>query len=240
MLIFAWLEYRSRFFTKKGIVFIDSSLRTQLDPSELTEDENEDLPSPIIAFIPIILILFFFNAPLFQRADGTMGGLPVETSVFIGVAAATILMFPRVKGGINGWVQVFNKGAADSGVAILNTAIVVGFGGVVKGTQGFADLVEALKHLNMHPLFFVMITVAICAGACGSASGGSCSGASASGSVWLVAASAAGASSPSPGKASAVICSAKTAASARQSSRICNVFFMFLPSCFPMGFLFSV
>lgn len=172
VLIFAWLEYRSRFFTKKGIVFIDSSLRTQLDPSELTEDENEDLPSPIIAFIPIILILFFFNAPLFQRADGTMGGLPVETSVFIGVAAATILMFPRVKGGINGWVQVFNKGAADSGVAILNTAIVVGFGGVVKGTQGFADLVEALKHLNMHPLFFVMITVAICAGACGSASGG--------------------------------------------------------------------
>ena len=146
VLIFAWLEYRSRFFTKKGIVFIDSSLRTQLDPSELTEDENEDLPSPIIAFIPIILILFFFNAPLFQRADGTMGGLPVETSVFIGVAAATILMFPRVKGGINGWVQVFNKGAADS--------------------------VEALKHLNMHPLFFVMITVAICAGACGSASGG--------------------------------------------------------------------
>ncbi|MCQ4808360.1 hypothetical protein NE626_16535, partial [Intestinimonas massiliensis] len=62
-----------------------------------------------IAFIPIILILFFFYAPLFQRADGTMGGLPVETSVFIGVAAATILMFPRVKGGINGWVQVFNK-----------------------------------------------------------------------------------------------------------------------------------
>lgn len=29
------------------------------------------------------------------------------------------------------WINIFNKGAADSGVSILNTAIVVGFGGVV-------------------------------------------------------------------------------------------------------------
>ena len=67
---------------------------------------------------------------------------------------------------------MFNKGAADSGVSILNTAIVVGFGGVVKNTQGFTDLVASLKNLDMNPLFFVMITVAVCAGACGSASGG--------------------------------------------------------------------
>ncbi len=67
----------------------------------------------------------------------------------------------------------FNKGAADSGVAILNTAIVVGFGGVVTEYTGdFNDLVTALKGMSMPPLVFVMITVAICAGACGSASGG--------------------------------------------------------------------
>ena len=62
--------------------------------------------------------------------------------------------------------------AADSGVSILNTAIVVGFGGVVAKTQGFTDLVAGLKHLSMPPLIFVMVTVAVCAGACGSASGG--------------------------------------------------------------------
>ena len=100
-----------------------------------------------------------------------MHPFPVETSVFAGVALATILMFKRIKG-VNEWIGVFNKGAADSGVAILNTAIVVGFGGVVKNTQGFADLVTALKGMSMPPLVFVMITVAICAGACGSASGG--------------------------------------------------------------------
>lgn len=161
VLIFAWLEMRSRNFTKKGIVFNDTSLKFQLSPEEMAVDEEKDLPNFWIAMIPIVVILVAFNG--FK--------VPVETAVFLGVALATILMWKRV-GSINGWIAVFNEGAANSGVSILNTAIVVGFGGVVKQTQGFADLVEALKTFNMPALVFVMITVAICAGACGSASGG--------------------------------------------------------------------
>ena len=160
-LIFAWLEMRSRNFTKKGIVFNDTSLKFQLSPEEMAVDEEKDLPNFWIAMIPIVVILVAFNG----------FDVPVETAVFLGVALATILMWNRV-GSINGWIAVFNEGAANSGVSILNTAIVVGFGGVVKQTQGFADLVEALKTFNMPALVFVMITVAICAGACGSASGG--------------------------------------------------------------------
>lgn len=161
VLIFLWLEMRSRNFTKKGITFNDSTLKFQLSPEEMAMDEDKDLPNFWIAMIPIIAILVSFNG--FK--------LPVETAVFLGVALATILMWKRV-GTINGWIAVFNEGAANSGVSILNTAIVVGFGGVVKQTQGFADLVEVLKTFNMPALVFVMITVAICAGACGSASGG--------------------------------------------------------------------
>lgn len=120
------------------------------------------------AFVPslltaIIVILVLFNNPWHP--------FPVETSVFAGVALATILMFKRIDG-MTEWINIFNKGAADSGVSILNTAIVVGFGGVVAKTQGFTDLVAGLKHLSMPPLIFVMVTVAVCAGACGSASGG--------------------------------------------------------------------
>ena len=161
VLIFLWLEMRSRSFTKKGITFNDSTLKFQLSPEEMAMDDDKDLPNFWIAMIPIIAILVSFNG--FK--------LPVETAVFLGVALATILMWKRV-GTLNGWIAVFNEGAANSGVSILNTAIVVGFGGVVKQTQGFADLVEVLKTLNMPALVFVMITVAICAGACGSASGG--------------------------------------------------------------------
>lgn len=161
VMIFLWLELRGRSFTKKGLVFNDPSLKFQLDPEEMTMDEDKDLPNFWISIIPIIAILVAFNG--FR--------LPVETAVFLGVALATILMWNRVKG-LNGWIAVFNEGAANSGVSILNTAIVVGFGGVVKQTQGFADLVSLLKTFNMPALVFVMITVAICAGACGSASGG--------------------------------------------------------------------
>ena len=120
------------------------------------------ITSVIISFLPIAVILFCFN----------IIKLPVETSVIIGVIIAVVLMFRWVKSGINGWIKVFNKGAGDSVVAILNTAIVVGFGGVVQNTDAFGNLVEALKSLSMNPLIFVMITVAICAGVCGSASGG--------------------------------------------------------------------
>lgn len=161
VLIFVWLEMRSRGFTKKGFVFNDSSLKFQLSPEEMAMDDDKDLPNFWISLIPIAAILIAFNG--FE--------IPVETAVFIGVALATILMWKRV-GNLNAWISVFNEGAANSGVSILNTAIVVGFGGVVKQTQGFADLVEALKTFNMPALVFVMITVAICAGACGSASGG--------------------------------------------------------------------
>lgn len=162
VLIFGWLEYRARLLTKRGRFFDDKTLTRQLDPSELVTDENKDLPSPILAFIPIIAILICFNVIK----------LPVETSVMTGVVLAVILMANKVKGGISEWVKVFNKGAADSGVAILNTAIVVGFGGVVQKTQGFKDLIAALQKMSISPMVFVMITVAVCAGACGSASGG--------------------------------------------------------------------
>ena len=162
VLIFVWLEWRARSFTKKGYFFDDSRLKFQLDPEELGQGGREDLPHWGIALAPIVLILVLFNG--FK--------VPVEAAVFAGVAAATILMWKKVPGGVKEWLKVFNKGAADSGVSILNTAIVVGFGGIVQKTQGFQDLVAALKTWNISPLVFVMLTVAICAGACGSASGG--------------------------------------------------------------------
>ena len=161
LLIFGWLEYRARALAKKGYFFDDKTLKYQLTEEELSTDENKSLPHWIQAALPIAAILASFN--LFH--------LPVETSVMVGIILSVILMFKRI-GGLNAWIEVFNKGAADSGVAILNTGIVVGFGGVVQNTQAFADLVNGLKNLSINPLVFCMITVAICAGACGSASGG--------------------------------------------------------------------
>lgn len=162
LMISVWLEWRSRSFTKNGYFFDDSRLKTQLTAEDLNCNARENLPNVVFALLPIIFILVLFNAVK----------LPVETSVFSGIVLAVILMFRHVTGGLEAWIGIFNKGAADSGVSILNTAIVVGFGGVIKNTEAFANLVEILKGLHMPSLVFVMITVAVCAGACGSASGG--------------------------------------------------------------------
>ena len=161
LMIFVWLEWRARSFTKKGKLFFDDSLKMQLAPEELEERTSENLPHPIIALIPIAAIIICFNVVK----------LPVETSVTVGIILAVVLMFRRVAD-VSHWIEVFNKGAADSGTAILNTAIVVGFGGVVEQTEGFTYLINNLQNLSISPLVFVAVTIAICAGVCGSASGG--------------------------------------------------------------------
>lgn len=158
-LIFAWLEWRARKLQAKGLRFHDETLKMQLSPEELEEHPAEDLPSIVVAMIPIVAIFVCFNGL----------HMAVEVSVAIGILLAVVLMFRRVK---NGWLEVFNKGAGDTGPAIMNTAIVVGFGGVVKETAGFSYLVSSLQNMDIAPLVFVIVTAAICGGVCGSASGG--------------------------------------------------------------------
>lgn len=158
-MIFAWLEWRARKLQAKGLRFYDESLKMQLSAEELEEHPAEDLPHIVVALLPIMVIFLCFNG--FH--------LPVEVSVAIGIFLAVVLLFKRVK---TGWLEVFNKGAADTGPAIMNTALVVGFGGVVKETAGFSYLVSSLQNMDIAPLVFVVITAAICGGVCGSASGG--------------------------------------------------------------------
>lgn len=161
LMIFVFLEYRARKFTSRGVVFDDPSLKYQLSPEELGGDESKALPHAALTFIPIAIILILFN--IFHYG--------VEISVFWGIVAALVLFYKRLRG-LNEWVDVLNSGAINSGSSIMNTAIVVGFGGLVQNTEAFANLVSNLKELSLSPLVFVTITVAICAGACGSASGG--------------------------------------------------------------------
>jgi len=170
VLNFVWLEYRAGNFKKKGYGFQDDAMQTKLTAEEMkNEDDGIPLPNPIISIIPLVLILVTFNVPIF---GGTT--LAVETAVFLGIAFAVITQwkFNDLGATGNGWLRVLNEGAGNSVVSIMNTAIVVGFGGIVKETSGFQDLVAMLQNLDMNPLIFVMIAVGLCAGACGSASGG--------------------------------------------------------------------
>ena len=65
-----------------------------------------------------------------------MHPFPVETSVFAGVALATILMFKWELRVLMNGMAFSTKVQQIQVLPSLNTAIVVGFGGVVKNTQG--------------------------------------------------------------------------------------------------------
>lgn len=159
VMIFVWLEWRARKLQAKGLRFYDETLKMQLSAEELEEHPAEDLPHIVVALIPIVAIFLCFNGL----------HLSVEVSVAVGILLAVVLMIRRVK---TGWLKVFNQGAADTTPAIMNTALVVGFGGVVQHTEGFSYLVSGLQNADISPLLFVVITAAICGGVCGSASGG--------------------------------------------------------------------
>lgn len=165
VLIFVWLEYRSRALTKKGCTFYeDPTIEPYVDENDLdiavTKDEVK-LPNPLVSATPAILILICFN----------IIKMPVEGAVTVGIISAMILLWKHLEGSKQ-WINTLNKGALNSATAILNTAIVVGFAGVVKETPGFDKIIANLKNINMSPMLFVAITVAISAGAAGSASGG--------------------------------------------------------------------
>lgn len=156
VLIFIYLEWQGKAYQRQGLKFEDGS-----DVDELTNEIDKKLPGPVISIIPSIAILVLFN--IFR--------MPVEAAVTAGIILSIILLRPY-GGDYSSWIKILNDGALNSAPAILNTAIVVGFAGVVKNTQSFAQLIESLKNMNMPPLLFVGITAAIAAGAAGSASGG--------------------------------------------------------------------
>ncbi len=157
ILIFLWLEYRARKISASGEGFIPQA---GYDINAHTAHESE-LPNPWISMIPPVVILVAFN----------VFGMPVEGAVLLGAVLAITLLWKHVKG-IGAWIEILNKGGVNSCTAILNTALVVGFASIVRETAGFKSIIAGLLNLDLPPLVFVAITVAIAAGAAGSASGG--------------------------------------------------------------------
>lgn len=163
IVIVLWLEYRTSSTRKKGMFFDDPSL-TPL-PAEEIDIEDDHIPSFWLSMVPILFIILSFNL------------LPsifiVESAVFVGLLISIILFHSYLPGkGMQKLIKPLNMGGNNGVSAIMNTALVVGFGGVVQHTQGFKTLVDNVLQLNMNPLIFVAVAVAICAGAVGSASGG--------------------------------------------------------------------
>lgn len=170
--VFFYLEWQNKRYTAKGLVFVPDAYVEE----ELSKNADKELPHPGLAFLPIVVILVLFNVL----------GVAIEFSLLAGVVLTMATMF-KYGGSLSDWLAVCNKGATNSATVILNTAMVVGFAGVMRQTNAFSLLVENLGKIDLPALVFVLVTVALCAGSAASASGGMGVALEAFGDVYLAA-----------------------------------------------------
>ncbi|MCR5230393.1 MAG: hypothetical protein K6D03_09730 [Solobacterium sp.] len=166
-----YLEHEVRKSRERGEHFEESSLR----PGSISEMDEASLPSPLPAFLPVILLIVLYI--LFERVTFGSYSLkamnsfaPVCTAMII--AIIYLLVLGVGKGQKEDMVNALKTGAASSFGPLLSFATVVGFGSVIKATSGYASLVAMVTGLNMNPFLSAALSVTILAGVTGSASGG--------------------------------------------------------------------
>ena len=146
----------------------------------LNEIDFHSLPSPILSIFPIIVIFLinwivinilfknenFIN--IFKNYGGLNGNWPVTIALIIAIILSLILFRKQIPSNL----KILEKGAESSLSPIFNTAVIVGFGGVVKMTLAFELIKEKVLDLNIPGLYKVAISTSLMAGVTGSSSGG--------------------------------------------------------------------
>jgi H+/gluconate symporter-like permease len=90
----------------------------------------------------------------------------------IALAAGSLLalaLFPPVRGQA---LTVLGNGTQEAIMPLINTAAVIGFGGVVTHTEGFSQFTSIMLDSALPPLFSVVASVSLVSAITGSGSGG--------------------------------------------------------------------
>ncbi|KZN68654.1 citrate transporter [Pseudoalteromonas luteoviolacea CPMOR-1] len=126
-------------------------------------EDKRHLPHPITGLLPLLVVLslsFLLHEQLQQSA--------LIVALLGGVVSIFIINFKYFKS----LSQAINLGTTGALVAIGNTAAVVGFGAVAKGTPAFQEAVALMTSIPGNELLGAAIAVSVIAALTGSASGG--------------------------------------------------------------------
>lgn len=121
-------------------------------------DQLEEIPHPLLAILPIVVILIVLN--VFQ--------MHVVIAMIAGILTNYILFHKN----IHEPNEVIGYGARNAAITVISTAAVVGFGSVVKETEGFNNMIQAMGNLGSHPYINFSLMTTLVAGATGSGTGG--------------------------------------------------------------------
>ena len=160
-----WLQWNDKQLKAKGIGFVPGP-KDDLSDSDIHYRDGM-LPFKL-AIIPVLFVVIYIF--ILQQI------LHVNWSTnFIVIQALTlgcVLGFAMFHSRISKVKENVNNAAVSSLIALMNTAVVTGFGGVVQGSHGFALVTDFAFGLPISPLISACLAVGIVAAACGSCSGG--------------------------------------------------------------------
>lgn len=114
------------------------------------EAADIQLPNPLIALIPMIVVFVLYNAV----------GINVNFALMVGIIVAVILMHKGFKD-MNTFLKCMGNACTNAAIVSCGAAAVAGFGSVVAETPAFAGLTEVLAGFNGNPLVVAMIAMMI-------------------------------------------------------------------------------
>ncbi|MCL4217469.1 MAG: GntP family permease, partial [Candidatus Hydrogenedentes bacterium] len=170
-----YLEWERKRAKARGDGF--KAALTDVLPDEKLDTHN--FPGPVMALVPLLAVLVIIIAP--QMA----GKFIAEPQGVIAFAISQPLLWPSLAMVIGALLAVvllpkalqrpmktLSRGAENAILPLMNTAAVIGFGGVVVQTAGFSKFAGLMIDADIDPLLSAFLSVNIVAGIVGSSSGG--------------------------------------------------------------------
>lgn len=149
--------------------------------------DERDYPHWALALLPMVLVISLIILPrvismtmdLSTLADGSLlktlitfaNSQPIvwPSLALLAGSVFAALLFSHVR---RDALVVMGHGTQDSIMPLINTAAVIGFGGIVTHTSGFMEFTSAMINSDLPPLLSAFSSVSLVAAITGSASGG--------------------------------------------------------------------
>lgn len=163
VLVVIYVEFMIRTYRKNGIGYTVSP--TEIPTAERSADE---LPNFFMAVLPILLV--FVLTMVLQLGLKWRSTQAVIVALFVGTVFLYVTNWKRIRE--KNKFDPITKGMMNAMVPLANTAIIVGFAGVVTNTAAYNAMVEKLLSINANPYVTVVIAVAAICALCADAIGG--------------------------------------------------------------------
>lgn len=149
------------FSAKREIAKGNRFLPMEGEGEKQSSQKKEQLPHPVVALIPLVLVFVLFN--VFK--------LYIGYSIMLGILCCIVMYFKRLSG-VSGILETAKTALISTGILCLAGASLSGFGAVVSATAAFGQLSASLSTMDGPPLFVAMIAIMLVVGICGAGPAG--------------------------------------------------------------------